>query len=226
MKAINQNNSLLPAVLLAALLGSYLYTNSAEAADGALSNVSKVNSSIHVDANSQMGNVTTVNGSIDIGVGASANKVKAVNGSIEINDDATINSAETVNGRIRVNQRVNVQSYLTTVNGRIVLAGESRVNDKVTSVNGRIQLINASIGANIETRNGDITLQDGSVVEGDIIVKSERHRWLGGLFNFGRNVSEIEIDASSSVLGDIHLYREVNLSIDDDAQIGEIIKHF
>jgi len=226
MKAINHNIRLTSAALLAMVLGSYLYSNSADAAERIGGNVSKVNSSIYIAQGNQVGNVSTVNGSVELDVGATAGNVDTVNGSIMIADDVTILSAETVNGRIELEQRVNVQRSLSTVNGRIELAGESHVGEKVSTVNGSIRLTNATVADNIETRSGDITVQDGSVVEGDIIVKRNRHSWLGGLFSFGNDEPDIEIDASSSVRGDIHLYQETNLYIDDGADIGEVIHHY
>ena len=93
------------------------------------------------------------------------------------------------------------------------------------TVHSKIRLRGTRVSENVQTSNGGILLTDGNVVEGDIIVES-RGSWFGQFFGFGKKSSKITIDADSSVMGDIHLYREVNLDIADGAVTGEIIEHF
>ncbi|MBQ14968.1 MAG: hypothetical protein QGG67_18445 [Gammaproteobacteria bacterium] len=224
MRVIKYKENVVAATMLAMFLGGYLYTATADGAE--LRDISKINGSIRVDAQTQVGDISSINGGVGIGSGASASDIKTVNGGINLSDHATIGSARTVNGGIRTSEEVIVNGSLSTVNGRIVLEPRSVVRESVTTVNGRIQLSNTRIGENIQSSNGDITIRDNSTVEGDIVVKRNRGSWFSRFFNRNRNSVEITIDASSSVQGDIHLYKEVDLDIDDNANVGEIIRHY
>ncbi|MEX0962419.1 MAG: hypothetical protein WDZ52_00045 [Pseudohongiellaceae bacterium] len=221
MRDVSHTMKLSAASLLAMLLGSYLY--SADAAE--LRDISKVNGGIKVAAQERVGDVSSVNGGIDLGNSASARKLDTVNGGIDLDDRVAISAAATVNGGIRVGQDVSVKGSLKTVNGGIRTDAGTVVDDSVRTVNGKITLIETRVGDNVQTSNGDIFLRHGSVVEGDIVVK-DRRSWVGRIFNFEHNPPKIHIDESSSVLGDIHLYREVDLDIADGALIGEVIEHF
>ena len=104
MRAINHKIRLGTASLLAMVLGSYLYSASADAAE--FRNISKVNGGIRVAANEQVGDVSSVNGGIRLAHGASAYEIDTVNGSIELADDVAIEQAESVNGGIRIGENV------------------------------------------------------------------------------------------------------------------------
>ena len=223
MQALNHNLHLGAASILALCLGGFLFTSSVNAAE--VSDVKKVNGGIRIDAEDRVGNLSSVNGGITIDQGASAYELKTVNGSIKIDDNVTITQATTVNGGIRVGQGVTVQESLRTVNGGIRTENGTVIEERVETVNGRIELHETRIGADLQTSNGDIALRDGSVVEGDLIVRG-KSSWFERFFNRTQRPTEVFIDSSSSVLGDIHLYREVELRIADDAQVGDIIEHF
>jgi len=223
MKEVSHTMKLTAATMLAMLLGSYLYSSSANAAEG--QDISKVNSGIRVSAEERVGDISSVNGGIDLGSGATAEKIETVNGGIDLDDGVEIESAETVNGGIRVSRDVSVHGSLSTVNGGIQTNPGTVIDRRVSTVNGKIRLRDTRVGENVQTSNGDILLTDGSVVEGDIVVKGRRS-WFGKLFGFGQKSSKITIDADSSVMGDIHLYRKVTLDIADGTVAGEIIEHF
>lgn len=223
MQALNHKLHFGAATLLALCLGSYWYSATAEAAD--LLDVSKVNGGVRIEAENQVGNVSSVNGGVDLQRGASAYAIETVNGGIDLDDDVTITKAETVNGGIRVGHDVTVNGSLVTVNGGIRTESGTVIESQVHTVNGKIQLHNTRVGTDVQTSNGDIELRDGSVVGGDLIVRGRRP-WLDRFFSFYNNPPEIYIDSSSSVLGDIHLYRKVNLQIADDAVVGNIVEHF
>jgi hypothetical protein len=159
-------------------------------------------------AGEQLGDISSVNGGIDLASGASAQEVG------------------TVNGGIRVGENVSVHGYLTTVNGGIRTGAGTVIEARVRTVNGKIQLRNTTVSENVETSNGDISLRNASIVEGDLLVAKSRRNWWGRIWNSKRRRPEITIDATSSVRGDIHLYREVDLRIDDAAVVGEIIRHY
>jgi hypothetical protein len=57
--------------------------------------------------------------------------------------------------------------------GHIIFAANSRVVHDVTTVNRNIILTKTSVGNDIQTQNGFITLLQGSVVEGDIEFESQ-----------------------------------------------------
>lgn len=223
MREVSHTMKLSAATMLAMLLGSYLYSSNVDAAE--LRDISKVNGGIRVSSEERVGDVSSVNGGIDIGSGASAQRIETVNGGIDIDDRVEIARAETVNGGIRISRDVTVRGSLSTVNGGIRTNPGTEIEDRVSSVNGKITLRDTRVGENIETRNGDIILSDGSVVDGDVIVKSNRS-WFGRFFKFTEKHPRIVIDGESSVMGDIHLYREVDLDIADGAEVGDIIEHF
>ena len=223
MKEVNHTMKLTAATMLAMLLGGYLYSSSANAAE--VTDISKVNGGIRVPAEERVRDISSVNGGIDIGSGASAEKIETVNGGINLDDGVEIERAETVNGGIRLSRNVSVHGSLSTVNGSIQTSPGTVVDRRVSTVNGKISLHDTRVGENVQTSNGDIFLTDGSVVEGDIIVES-RGSWFGKFFGFGKQPAKIFIDADSSVMGDIHLYREVTLDIADGVVAGEVIEHF
>ena len=223
MREVSHTMKLSAATMLAMLLGSYLYSSSASAAE--LRDISKVNGGIRVSAEERVGDISSVNGGIDLGSGASAERLDTVNGGIDLDERVEIERAETVNGGIRVSRDVTVRGSLSTVNGGIQTGQGTVVEDTVSTVNGKIRLRDTRVGENVRTSNGDIFLTDGSVVEGDIIVKGKRS-WLSKFFSFDRRPSKIVIDGDSSVVGDIHLYHEVSLEIADGAEVGDIIEHY
>jgi len=209
--------------VLATVLGSYLFAASADA--GEIENILKVNSSVRVDAERQVGDVSSVNGGIDLARGALARDVHTVNGGIDLSDNVEIDSAETVNGGIRVGTDVKVNGSLETVNGGIRTDGGTVIEDRVRTVNGKIRLHETHVGRDVQTSNGDIELRNNTVVEGDLIVKG-RQSWFGRLFNFNHRPPTITVDGSSAIHGDIHLHREAELNIDENAEVGDIIRHY
>ncbi|HAJ75906.1 MAG TPA: hypothetical protein DCM64_05580 [Gammaproteobacteria bacterium] len=222
MKAISHKISFSTATALAMLLGSYLYSASADAAD--VRDISKINSGITVEADDRVGDVSTVNGGIRLDRGANAQEVATVNGGIELENGAVVELAESVNGGIRVGQNVTVNGSLETVNGGIHTSAGTVVEDRVVTVNGRVRLNNTQVGRDVQTSNGDIEIREGSTIEGDVII--EGRRWWDRLFGFSRRPPEITIDSSSTVRGDIHLHRRTELNIADGAEVGEIIEHY
>jgi DUF4097 and DUF4098 domain-containing protein YvlB len=212
------------AVLLAMILGSYLFAESADASSP--ENVSRINASVDIDTGRVVGDVSTINGRVQINRDATAGSVDTINGSIHIESGARIASAETVNGAIRLGRDVQVASGLETVNGGVHTDPGCLVSVNIKTVNGKIELRDTRVGGNLRTANGDIELRDGSVVAGDVIIRGKRS-WLDRFLTIGNHrQSALEVDASSAILGDIHLYREVELRISDDAQVGDIIRHY
>lgn len=217
------NLRLVAASLFALVLSSYLFAHGAQAAE--LRDISKVNGGIRVTDNEIVGEVSSVNGGIDIGRAASASAVETVNGGIDIENAASVVSAETVNGGIRLGEDVTVQRSLETVNGGIRSAKGSKVGGSVETVNGKISLSGVHVGDSVITTNGDVVLQQGTVIEGDVVFEGRRRAWYR-LFNWGNRKPSLIMDADTVVRGDIRLYHEVNLKIEDGAQVGEIRYHY
>jgi len=223
MPVTNHKTRLSAATLLAMLLGSYLYAAPLNAAE--FRDISKINGGIRIAAEERVGDLSSINGGISLAQGAKAYDVGTVNGGIVLDDRSSVGDADTVNGGIRVGEDVMVSGSLSSVNGRIRTEAGTVVENSVSTVNGTIQLRNTRVGEDVETTRGDIEIRDGSTIEGDVVVKGT-NSWWTRIFRFTNKPSELTIDASSVVLGDIHLYRPVNLHIDADAQVGDIIEHF
>ena len=212
------------AVMLAMIFGSYVFASSADASG--TQHISRINSSIEVDANDRVGDISSVNGQIRVEREAVAGEISTVNGGVDITTGASIHGAESVNGGIRVGRNVSIRESLKTVNGDIRVRDGSVIGSEVKTVNGEIDLRATYVGEDVITSNGDITLSSGSEIEGDIIVRGNRG-WLSRFFTFTRHrATDLHISADTVVHGDIHLYREVDLHIHDDAQIGEIVIHY
>lgn len=183
-------------------------------------NIDKVFGSVDIEQGDSVGQIESVNGGITLRDSSTAEDVHVVNGSVRIHDEVSVYSVETVNGSIRAGEHLTVEKNLVTVNGSISLQNGSRVKDDVTTVNGTIRLRSTEVGNNVSTVNGDIILQS-SLVSGDVVFEKNR-----GWFNNQEGRPKLEIDASSIVKGSVHLYRKVDLRIDENAEVGEIIEHF
>ncbi len=223
MSAFNHSLRLGAASMLVMLLGSYVFATDAAVEESR--DISRINRSISIDSEEIVGDLSSVNGGIRIAGGASAEKVSTVNGSVDIDDGVQLRSATTVNGGISVGSNVSISDSLETVNGGISTRNGTTIGGSVETVNGRVRLRNTEVGGNVETSNGDIDVLDGSWIEGDIVIKGRRH-WWDRFFDFSNRLPEITIDFGSEVIGDIHLYREVELNIANGALAGDVIAHF
>ena len=223
MATLNHSLRLSAASLLLFFLGGYVLTTRVAAEEDG--DISRVNSSISIDAGEQVGDVSTVNGGIRLGNGASAKEVSTVNGSITIGDNASLTSAETVNGALNAGVGVTVDENLETINGGISSGRGTRISGSIETVNGALRLRQTEIGGDVITSRGDIDILDGSLVKGDVHFKGQRS-WWNRLLRFNSGKPELTIDASSEVAGDIHLYRQVDLDIAAGSLLGEVIEHF
>lgn len=202
----------------------------------AAGDISKVNRAIHVDTGETVGKVNSVNGSIEIEAGASASDVDTVNGSITIGDRATVGSVETVNGGVHIGEQVKAAAVETVngalrigagaqiaggvsaINGSISLAKGADIGGRLENVNGRITLDAAHVGGGIETTTGDIEIGADSRVEEGILVKKPRGiNWFGT-----RKRPTIIIGPNAVVQGPLKFEQEVDLYVNDRAQIGPV----
>lgn len=211
------------ATLLVMVLGSYLWANDAEGSGR--DDLSRINDSIEVGARESVGRVSSINGGLRLSMGVQAGDLHTVNGGIEVGEDCRIDSAESVNGGIEIAAGVQVAGDVRTINGRIRVGPASRIDGELSTVNGGISLRGAEVAGAVRARSGDIELRDGSVVEGDLVFEGGRRWWQGLLGRAWERSPVLRIDAGSVVRGEIHLYREVELHIHEDAEVGEIFIH-
>jgi len=197
-----------------------------------------VNKSVKIEAGSESSGASSVNGSISVGEDAVVTgNVKTVNGTIRVDRGALIEEASTVNGAVRLAERVksgslstvngsvkvggssSVDGEVSAVNGRITIEHDGNVSNGVSNVNGQIALEGAVVGGNLQTVNGDVNLDDQSVVKGNVVVE-KNSGW-----GWGKSKSRkprIVIGPGSRVEGKIILRREVELFISETAEVGGV----
>ncbi|MFL6577007.1 MAG: hypothetical protein ACJ8MR_10335 [Povalibacter sp.] len=199
--------------------------------------ISKVNSSVRVEAGQSAGDVESVNGSVTIEDGATAQDVESVNGSINIGERASVHkvntvnggirvgdgskakSIDTVNGTLRIGQGAQIAEDVSAVNGSITLDRNADVSGHLENVNGKMLLDSAHVAHGIETTNGDIEIGTGSRVEGGIVVeKPNSHGW----FNSKHRAPTIIIGPSAVVEGELRFDQPVELYVSDSARIGKV----
>ena len=185
---------------------------------GASGNISKVNSSIHVDDDGQAGDVSTVNGSITIGRNASVREVDTVNGSIRLDERASAESVGTVNGAVTLGEGVLVKDDVSAVNGKLTVRRGARVGGRLENVNGEFLLEGATVGRGIETVNGDIVVGRGSRVDGGITVEdSNSWKWRTKPRN-----PRLTIESGAVVNGTLRFEREVDLYLGQGVVTGPV----
>jgi DUF4097 and DUF4098 domain-containing protein YvlB len=143
------------------------------------------------------GSCRTVNGRVTVGSGSRVGGLQSVNGSITVDENVNVEGdVSTVNGSVRLGTDVEVEGEVETVNGSVVCTRDVIAGD-VTTVNGSIQISRTEVGGNLGTVNGSMTLEDGSRIAGNILVKGKSTRYRR------KKAIEIEISDDSVVEGDI-----------------------
>lgn len=158
-----------------------------------------VNKSIHIDEGETVERgLNSVNGSIKVGASADLQRsAETVNGSISIADDSRTRDLSSVNGTVRVGARVSVDGDLKSVNGSIHAGAGAEVSGGVETVNGSIKLRGATVQEDLRTINGSIVLDQGSRVQGDLIIDDTNSRNR----NHRRKPLEIELRDGSVIEG-------------------------
>jgi DUF4097 and DUF4098 domain-containing protein YvlB len=219
-----RNRSVLAVVAMWTLLvGGCGVNKSIHIADGETVNGGRatVNGSVYIGADCTVrGGCRTVNGRVTVGDGSKVGGLKSVNGSIKIAENVRVEGdVGTVNGSIRLESHVDVRGEVGTVNGSVVCAGGA-IADDVTTVNGSIQLARTEVRGNLGTVNGSVTLEDGSRVAGNILIKGKSTRYRK------KKAIEIDISGDSVVEGDIivrHPSRDVKVILSGGGKVlGEI----
>lgn len=182
----------------------------------AAQDIDKVNGEITVDAGQHAGDVHTVNGAIDIGPNAVVQSASAVNGAVDLGENAQAASLSTVNGSLSMGAGSRVTGEVKSANGAISLDPHADVAGNLSNANGAITLDHAHIGGRIATTNGDVTIGEGSRVDGGLVV-NEVHGWNGS-----NRTPHIVIGPHAVVGGTLDFHREVVLEVSDSAQIGPV----
>jgi hypothetical protein len=147
------------------------------------------------------GSCSTVNGSIDVGFDCEMKGLKTVNSGISVGKNTVIDGdIKTVNGSIECSEKVKVEGEVSCINGSIDCDSGVFVRGKISNINGDIDLINTIVKEDISTHNGNISLSQNSLVEGDIIIKDSH--------NSRRHRLTITLSGNSTVKGDIIVKNE------------------
>lgn len=179
---------------------------------------------IEIEQNHHVENLSSVNGGIELADGVIAKNVETVNGGIEIGNNVQVKRASTVNGGIEAGSNLTVEKGLSTVNGGIHIGKNSSIDKDISTVNGDIKLTATFVGDDVKTKNGDISLLNGSIIEGDIIYESkDKDSWWK---NKESSLPKLTIDNASNVKGRIILGRKVILEIEDDILLAKVERRY
>ncbi len=185
------------------------------------SDYSSVNKSLKVSDGKEVGDLSSVNGRLSVGDRVSAEDISSVNGSLSIGSNVSAEDVSTVNGRLSASEGLRVSGDLTSVNGGISVARNSEILGDVTSVNGSIKLNGVTVGKNVETVNASIDILAGSQIKGNIVYqKTSRNN------NYRGKNPKLSISADSSLDGQIILYREVDLDIDNSDLMKKVVRKY
>jgi len=124
------------------------------------------------DGKSVSHSLNTVNGSIYIGSDCRIKgDSRSINGKIQVGRNSEISDLEAINGSISLDNDVVVHGSIKSVNGSIRCERGCNIYYDIYTINGDIDIYNTTVGDDIKTINGDISLLDNSVVENNIIIK-------------------------------------------------------
>jgi DUF4097 and DUF4098 domain-containing protein YvlB len=170
----------------------------------------------------QGSDIHTSAGNIDVNDNNDAGVLTAYNGNISIGHHAIVKSVEVENGNITIDDFSRATS-LETTNGSIVTGENVLISGNVQTMNGQIKIeTGTEIGKNIVTTTGDIFLAQGTVVDGDIVF--EKPGYL--LSHFETHVPTLKIGKEVIIKGKIHLYRPIELKLDQSIDSQKIVRHY
>lgn len=141
-----------------------------------------------------------------MGSNCEVRSLKTVNSGVKVGKDSIVDGdIGTVNGSVSCAEGVKVDGEIATINGPVTCDSGVKVGGEITNINGHITLHNTIVKDDVKTYTGDITLEDKSVVEGDIVIRrnrgSRKHRTL-----------KIRIANGSIVKGDV-IVRDDDLEV-------------
>lgn len=184
-----------------------------------------VNETIHIgDGETTRGDMNSVNGGIIIGKNCSVKgTARTVNGAIRVGEQSSIEGLQSVNGSIEVSAGTSVSGDIGSVNGSVSCSADVEISGEIGTVNGSVKLEKATVGENIKTANGSITLSSGTRVLRDIIIENDTDN----RDNADKNkVIVISVKDGSVVEGDVVVkqhYRPVEVHLSGGGKVlGEI----
>ena len=183
---------------------------------------SSVNKDIRAIAGEKVSSMSSVNGDIEVGKGAKVGEIDSVNGDIEISSNATIKNIDSVNGDIEISTNVIISNDIDTVNGDVEVKKGSEISGNINSVNGDLDLSRTIVKGDVQVVDSDVTFVDGTVIEGDFIVKKNNSNGFFGMFSGSSKKQKIIIGKNVVIKGKIIFEKAVNLELDDSAKITEI----
>ena len=171
-------------------------------------NVSTVSGDIFVGNGAHVkGDVSAVSGDISIGSKASVENIEVVSGDISIGKSAKTRNLETVSGDIHLYEKSDVDGSIESVSGDVNCDSGSDIVESIETVSGDIELDDSRLRGFLKTVSGDISLFNGSMIDGDIIINRKPDVVL---FHDGK--LKIIIDMNSVVKGSI-LVKEPNSNV-------------
>ena len=113
-----------------------------------------------------------------------------------------------------------VQGSVETVNGGIELT-QAEVRRDVKMVNGSMEVRGSHVGGSVQTTTGGIELTDGTVIDGDVVIKKPHNSWG---WSWGKKKGPtVVIGANVEVKGRILVENEdTKLFIDPSAKVGGV----
>lgn len=176
-----------------------------------------INGDVSVGRNAEAASSSfkTVNGSIRVEDGARVQDCATVNGTMEFGDGTETGDLKTVNGNLRLGRDARVKGRIQLVNGYVRLSPGSSVSGDIGTVNGMIEIRGTQVGGDLTNVNGGMLVTEGSVVEGDLIVREagdDKHS----------KPPKIVIGPDSRIVGELRFERPVELYVHDSAKIGDV----
>ena len=165
--------------------------------------------------------LNTVNGRITVGDDFNIEgELRTVNGGITVGKNGEAGALQTVNGSIKIGPGTKIAGDVNTVNGSIRSGSEAVIDGSLSTINGKIDLDQTTVTQDISIHNGDITLEHGTKVGGNIVVKDSK-----GNSPKRKKPQIIRLSQGSVVEGSVlnHGDHKVQLILQDDSQVhGEI----
>ncbi|HPG39344.1 MAG TPA: hypothetical protein PLP19_01240 [bacterium] len=129
------------------------------------------------DGKKKNGGMTTINGNLNIGDDCRVTGAcRTVNGNIDIGDNTTVKKLQTVNGGVTIGRNSRILTHIETVNGFVTCNPGVEILGSIKTVNAMIELDSVRVKRNITTYTGNIYLQNGSIVERDLVVKHSHNK--------------------------------------------------
>lgn len=162
------------------------------------------------------GPLETMNGRIRLGENSRAADVSTVNGGIRLDDGAATGDVRTVNGGIDIGNGAEIDGSVETVNGSIKAGNGTRIARDVSNVNGKLYFAGTEIRGDLVTANGDVTLEQAAVLNGDLRMEGQDDSYDGD------RRPRVVIGPGVTVAGNIVLERPVDLYISENARVGGV----